>query len=575
MSTQVPRYAHGAPLPTILEEGEIGASATFDSLSQPGLDGYPDACLAISGEAHPALVGRPETMITKFPAELLLKIFLDTLDRHRKGPRSTTKAGAINLLHLSHTSSRFRKLVINDPSLWAMVPFLNGVHPDFLLAILSRSQPLTFELAFREDETLLGEDRAWDQIVLNFRRVSRLHVEISEAHEGAKTKSLLYLDSPSLTHCTVYCMGAHAKQLNHSTPHILPFRNSAPLLRGIDLINCYLPIGRYLPSLSSFIICNAADSDVAPSIPISDLLQWGQSFASLTKLTLSNCIQPFVDLEAMYHLGPIPLPSLDFFFLEASPECCRQLGRIIRLRSTCSRSITVITSPDYYSNLADAATFAESVLSFIPTDLVYMECVLGMGDGYLTVRLVKTEGRRLAMSIRFNTDNLNVSLSIPSHHLLALHPITEKDLFLYQICHFLTTSLQPILPSISGAHLWFDHDSVAPHVFRNLLKAMQNVEVVTTRSSRTWANPLLLGLLSQDNVPGLKKIRVPFDEMLGPTTVQRLNGFLCSRGEVKEVAFSFQAEDTSLCPTVLEMWRKVDEIIKNLPDSVLFYCVSS
>ncbi|KAF6745568.1 hypothetical protein DFP72DRAFT_856348 [Ephemerocybe angulata] len=470
--------------------------------------------------------------ILAFPPELLAKIVANTLDPPALvDPIFNPSGNAMELLNISHVSSFFRQVTVGEPALWAMAPYLNAVHQDFLETILERSQPYTFNLSFMEDGSLTEDDQIWRLALSHFHRVSRLHIEAMVVSEGDLLVSLFSKSAPSLTECIIQFFGNRTVALCDLSSH--PFNDDAPNLRKLDLTNCSVRVRHYpaFAALRDVTVVHLVDEvqhDDRTLLPIDDFIQCRNKLNSLQSLTLHSCIQD-PDPESSTRLSSqdsIYLPSLKHFVLKSTIDGCHGLGKILRLPETCSRSITV-TFPLHWEpeQLGDAVRAAEAVASFIPS-LEYTVCAGGIRGSVPSMRLFIAGQRYPTVTIRFG-------ISAPDAH-------PDMDLFLLQVGRGLASTLATPLSTIKFLHMHLDgvKTSLVGYLLRPLIKIMKNLEEFVAQGPDVWANGTIVWILDYSIAPNLKKLRVPLDDMMHSAAALRGTAqFLLVRPEIREVTF--------------------------------------
>lgn len=489
------------------------------------------------------------------PTELLSKIFhhmldpFDAVEKHIYPERN-----ALELLRVSHVSSYFREVAVNDPSLWAKAPYVNDVHEDFLPVILRRSEPCAIELSFGDYKGLSEDAQTKEQLVQHFSRVSKLQVQIGVPYENSTLKSLFSLPAPSLTDCTLLFLVHSNTSLDSFDRDVLrPFNERAPLLQHLHLINCTIPPEYYdtFPKLSSLsmmqYIGDGLLEDHIPFMPIDDIFKLGKGLSSLHTLTLIKCVQRGgVEFDLDVSQGPVYLPSLRHFHLETSVEGCQQLAKVLKVPATCARELTIIFPGHYRFGLEAANAAAEAVSLFISLNVRYRECSITVVRTAPSLRLVAICGS--ISTLRFEVSELNVDLPDPAQHLgggarpsflrTATGILTPKDIFLHQVWLTLSTSLRRPLSTVLVLNLWVGDGSPAPCLLVELLKSMRCLKELACRTSNLWAHPYIHILLEHDTTPALTKVKIPLDDdVVRPEVLLALNQFLRSRREVREVTF--------------------------------------
>ncbi|KAF5342116.1 hypothetical protein D9611_001701 [Ephemerocybe angulata] len=512
---------------------------------------------------------------SSLPAEILGKIFHDMLDSFDSAEKHLYSAdNAQALLKISRVSSYFREVVISDPSLWAKAPYINGIHEDFLPIILSRSEHCTLELSFMEDESLAKNPQLRSQITSHFKRVSRLQVELAVAYEGSVLQSLLSTSAQSLIECTILLLGDRNVPLEFFNGRVLgPFDNHAPILRSLNLVNCYLPPMHYssFPSLSDISIQYIGDQllqDALPFMPAGDLFRWPAGFKYLRTLTLFNCIErpAFVALGASQ--VPVALPSLRCFILETSTEGCQHFAHALQLPTSCSRSITIIF-PQERQGLEDAYSAAHAASLFIPLDVRYKQCSVGTPSDPPYFRLIAD---RMVATLRFKLSQVHLDeLPEPVHLLIRMlcfpqtSSLTAKHIFLYQIWTAITSALTKPLSTIPILNLWFGKDSLAPCLLLELIQAMSRMEEVVFRTNDLLAHPSIQACLDRDNAPTLNKLEIPLDNESENLKVKAtLTEFLHHRREVKGV--TFRVRDSTLAGLGYAAPDAIRNMIRNISE---------
>ncbi|KAF6755584.1 hypothetical protein DFP72DRAFT_1067390 [Ephemerocybe angulata] len=473
--------------------------------------------------------GARPTILT-LPPELLSKIIANTLS-----PPSSESGNAVELLNISHVSSYFRDITVNEASLWAIVPYLNAVHHDFLETILERSQPYAINLSFTDDASLVEESQVWRQAVSNFHRVSRLHVEVIEASEGGILGSLFSISAPALKECIIHFFGNRIVPLDDLFPP--SFNNNAPNLRKLDLTNCSIRPERYpgFPNLRDLTVMHLGTrhNDLA-LLPADGFFLCRDSLHSLQSLTLYSCIRVSDSESAAGHSfqGPLHLPSLQHFTLKTTIEGCSTLGKILRLPTACFRVITMTISPHWVpEQLDDAVIAAEAAASFIPAELEYTTCAGGMWGLAPSLYLFTAGQPTASVTIRFGIPTPNTP--------------PDLDLFLLQVGRVLALNREAPLSTILFLHMCLPgtrpsivSTSLLPYLLRPLIKPMKNLVDFASQGSDVWANGTIDWVLDQSHSPNLKNLMVPLDDIVqGPGALEGIVRFLTVRPEISKVTF--------------------------------------
>ncbi|MBW4953910.1 hypothetical protein, partial [Klebsiella pneumoniae] len=95
-------------------------------------------------------------------------------------------------------------------------------------------------------------------------RLGYLSIEVAEGFEGSYAKAFLSAYFPALQHCTIQFRGCRNVLLNPNGDAL--FGGGAPLLRTLDLTNCYIsPTSNKCSSVSSLAIRCFFPLDLAPT----------------------------------------------------------------------------------------------------------------------------------------------------------------------------------------------------------------------------------------------------------------------------------------------------------------------
>lgn len=492
--------------------------------------------------------------ISVLPCELLSKIFSRVVDQARTTPgHPPFSACATDLLAISHVCSLFRAVANDDPSLWAMVPFINGVSCQFLRLILTRSQELPLTLSVMEDETWPQSGQVWGQLLCDYKRVTSLRIEVAEDYDGIKAMLFLTLPVPRLEHCTIKFHGQRSIALDRFANPVLPFNGHVPSLRALDLINCTIPPKFFnFPGLTTISMCTVRYQSDFQSTLISpcEFLHWRGHFKFLRALTLSNSIRAATSTEydnVLLH-SPIDLPVLEHVLIDDSLEVCRQMAGLLHFPSSCTRTIVIGFPRSQQFTIDDASRAAEVASAFIPPNVRYIECDLKMGSGRTSLHFGR--GEIQADIVTFDVSELKFSapgllgllievLSIPA---MAVHNVGPSDAFLCWLWEALASQLRGVLDGLTKLHLSFGEYSTAPHILRDFLGAMNNIQTLETDRMDVWNNPCFLVSSNKPTFPRLRNLTLPLDGETTPSTVGRVSKFLADRTEIERVTFQANSE---------------------------------
>ncbi|KAF6751276.1 hypothetical protein DFP72DRAFT_495660 [Ephemerocybe angulata] len=512
--------------------------------------------------------------------EILSKVFYETLQPfdsvdHRVNPANN----ALQLLDLTHVSSYFRQVAVSDGSLWAEVLYLNGVHADFFVAILERSRGYFISLCFMEDSSLLFDPCVWTRLLLNFNKVRRLQIGVGDSSGGATLKFILSFEAPFLEDLTIQWCGDRNACLDYFEGRILrqPFMNGAPRLRKLHLINCFFPSKHYsafpnLANLSVMYIGDDDNHDHPPLISILDLSEGLGRFNSLTTLTLSTgCIDPG-DFESDIQQAPVHFPRLLRFNFMTTTAACRQLASILRLPAGCSRNIHLSFPPPPHPGVGvlDATSAAEAAALFVPSDVEFKRCVVGMADDdepFLRLIALGPSTPRIAVEMSFKLSDVAIHSLHPQNQLPTIHyfpgistrTFTVTDIFLHQLCTTLSIILRKRLSVVSTLYVWFGCESPAVFIAVSLLRSMTNIHEIVSHASDLWANPSIQEFLSWDNAPSLRTLIIPIDETVQSARVLAgISAILRSRSDIGGVIFRVRSA------TIAEMGYAAPDELRSL-----------
>ncbi|KAF6745576.1 hypothetical protein DFP72DRAFT_1077354 [Ephemerocybe angulata] len=530
----------------------------------------PDA--AVAQKAHSATTDiKAPRNICDMPIEILSKVFLDTLDPlDAVDPVFNPSSNAVTLLNISHASSFLREAVIGDSSLWAVVPYLNGIHTDFLKAILERSQQTAINLTLLDDGRVWEADENWNEARWHFDRISKLHIEVDPISEGFILHTFLSRPAPSLTECRIHFVGFRNvplnKLLNSRDPRL--FDDDAPHLHTLKLTNCWIRPKHYssLPSLRQVAVQSQYNSDRAyreghSFMALEDLLgghSLANSFIYLQDLALINCIQHSDRPEGPTFQQPIHLPSLERFTLETTIGDCHQLATNFRLPKTCSRIITSTSHRHRQLKLEDASAAGVALSLFVPSDAPNTHCAVGTSD--------------LTPFLRFTNSYSTVTLRLrlPGRK----DPHFDAHMFLVEVGMALAPALGTRVSTISTVHLQFEKLSPSSGLLLPLLRLM-DVKEITSQSSELWADPCIQALARHENVPSLRKLQMPLeDSICEAEDLAGVSRFLRSREDVQEIVFQV---DLSRLGDMEhdEMDSVIRDLTRNFPSTVDLKWVAS
>lgn len=500
-----PRYRHGQLLSRIPENEE----ATFGD------------------NGHSATINFAPPTISNMPSEVLTEILFNALELDKPFPPINRGRNAFTALRLSHVSPHFRHTAINDAFLWAEVLFFNGVHPDFLGAMLERSQGAQIRVFFLFDKALALDNAIGAHIRRESHRITSLHAQMSIPPSGSWLEKLLSLPASSLENLTLHFVDTHSPTLDFLTATHRLFRAQAPALRDINLINCFIPPEHFLPMPLSRVrvhfdrplqVSRRTQTGLSP-----DSLSWGVSPRFLSRLTLVNCIQasPFPGILAFH--GPLFLPFLRKFVLVGSLKVCEQLLLSLRLPRNCSRSITALRFTGRNVEASPGpAEFSAVLCRYIPRDILFTHCGVELGQSSHTLRLIKSGPRRMTVTLVLDDEMpchfpAPKSLRIlPKVALALLSRCREQlsDTFFSLYWDSLSTSSKAPLSTVTTLHLSSASStgSHVPRLLQPLGKVLINVQdIVLGCTDEIWTDPSLETILVTTKLCNVRRLVVDLD----------------------------------------------------------------
>lgn len=489
--------------------------------AQPTAPPQPAAPAQPATPAQPAAPAPTQTPpVLDFPIEVLSEIFLQSICLQRRTLEHDINTNAVTLLRLSHVCERFRHVALNDPSLWARVPYLNGVGEEFLQLMLSRSYPLRFSLSCIEDVTLPDSQAIWDMIENDFWRVSRLRVRVAKDFPGNLVEYFLGLWAPCLEHCYIDFQGDRHVALDSLIPP--QFFESPPPLRDLHLVNCYISPD-HSSNLSPFnrlrdvrIKHRGQDHGESPFLlSASDLSDWKPHFSSLHTLYLVNCVQISHIPSAMNRLE---LRSLKRFVLEGPTDVCLEMALVLRLPHRCSRLITVMFPLG--GDAPHPARDASVALQFVPSTHRFSHCLIDLENPYLRpgLRLSGPDNNPVTVLIRFNLYQIKQRSNNTLHYLSRFPSflatgLYQPEQFLRRLWEHLADLSTLHLHRVTTVALSLEHRSLDPSFLVGMLKNMQSLRtvVISGQAPGVWSKPWIRRLLHPSYLPHLTELCVPFD----------------------------------------------------------------
>ncbi|KAF6745583.1 hypothetical protein DFP72DRAFT_1077361 [Ephemerocybe angulata] len=491
--------------------------------------------------------GEFETVST-IPAEILSRIFQHVVDQPRAAHSLVPfNAGALDLLSISQVSSLFRQVAVSNPTLWALVPYLNGVGIEFLSLMLERSKNLPISLSFSEGFYLPNSGPIWQRILREYNRIASLWIVVEEKQSGFKAKLLLTVPAPGLKHCAIEFRGSRSVPFDFFVEHrIPPFNGCAPQLQSLAFINCHMAPHLYqFPRLQNISLCSSNHVDLSQSsfyrISMDDCLQWRNQAISLRVLTLCNSVSESTDWKALLLLPPLDLPLLEQLTVIGTAEVCRQLASLLRLQSQCSRKATIVYSGQQRSTTRDAVLGAEAAAMFIPTGVRYTECSLSVDGRQPRLSLAKEDG---VDTVSFDIRELNFHLTgfigriitTPIISFMGFNPPNPCDVFMCWLWESLGLRLNSTLSFLERLHLSFDTAPFSPHVLSGVIGSMTNVTTINASHADAWESSWFLSA-GHDSFPRLRCLGIPLDEETTAPVLRGLARFLLHREELESVVF--------------------------------------
>lgn len=390
--------------------------------------------------------------------------------------------------------SSFRHIILNDPPLWAELPFVNGVHEDFLRAILERSQPQPLELSFVEDETLSNNEAVWSQVCQDFYRVSSLYAQVAPTHTGARTQHLLILPAVTLQQCTVEFLGSRSVHLDFLADRV--FSRQAPVLSSSTLVGCTLPLPQCpLKALSIFSARDHALDDRLQkqgSLATFCLSSWGFARQTLEHLFLGKGLESRTtpSSRSLPRLGPIALPLLKAIVVEGSIEVCEWIAASLLLPPTCSRNVTSLL-PDRLELGTESAKLCSTVLSrYVPSDMDFNGCIVKISERQALLRLIKVGRCRVVVTLVLDFSRLLVTPGLLCVLPKTFAALKTSDPAPHTLAHFhrhywdgLASTLHRTFATPTTLHLALDPRSPALNGVYSALRVMENITNLATTAS--------------------------------------------------------------------------------------------
>lgn len=491
-------------------------------------------------------------LFSDMPFEVMSEIFMHFLLGCASIDDKPSKAR--KLLRLSHICAYFRHVILNDPSLWADLPYLNGVHEDFLEAIMVRSYPSLFSLSCTEDDTLTDRTKVWQTMDEHAWRISGLRICVSEGFDGDLVEYFLGIPAPHLKECSIDFRGDRNVNLDALIPpHLF---NHPPPLQTLRLINCHIsPNALPLAGLRDVrLVSREGATDRSECrLPASQLATRRLQFDSLHTLHLINSIQ---SAETLVSADCLDLRSLQRFVLEASTDVCVQMRLLCLLPRRCSRTITFTFPPD--EDDQDPARVAKVAVLFVPEVYQFSDCSIGLEDPSQRpcVTLTWPGAHPTAVTLRFNLFQLegrNMGRGL-TQYIAGLNPLLAicagrypPERFLRRLWSQLIESLGPHLAHVTTLALSLDSKSNAPLHLVQTIQAMPNLRVVLTDGPTpgTWLNQWTRQILRPVNAPRLEGLVVPFDVDAQGEVVGAIRQLLLSWEASLEVTFRVPAHYAS------------------------------
>ncbi|KAJ2911829.1 hypothetical protein MD484_g8585, partial [Candolleomyces efflorescens] len=534
--------------------------------------------------------------VLSLPSEILSDIFFWAICDYSPHVPHSSRTQALNLLSITHTSSTFRQVALNNPLLWSFVPFMNGVHQDFFEAMLNRASTIPFHLHVVENVDLIGHPNhhVWNLVVKKRCNIGALSIHVFQGLPGTIAKWLLSLRAPELRECITIFHDAQpiALDLQGFNSGRL-FGDYAPYLERLELVNCHLPVDHArFPKLSTVSIRNTTTINPAQQhtlMRLEDLHLWQPSFYLLENLILFTV---FDTPHALLDCRKLDLPVLRSLMIVANTAVCYHLATILLYPATCDCCVTIQLPRGRKATRLDAEAAAAAAALFVTREDKYARCWVVMQPRWHAIRFMK--GTQLII-LKFDFSSLEVTPGPP----LALHlmssniplprstPYLSHDFFLGKIWGKLADILGDagILAGVTRLNLDFSPMEIyGPVTAYPLLHGMHNVRCIgTVESPHAWVNPLLPWSLVRGNAfPLLHTLVVRVAEEK-PDKVARVNlsTFLYNRQLTYplakilfSVAPSFARELGYAFPDAIRIC--IHDIAYDFPNSVkLDYVVSS
>ncbi|KAJ2912710.1 hypothetical protein MD484_g7707, partial [Candolleomyces efflorescens] len=497
-----------------------------------------------------------------FPTELIRAILTNVVECNTDLLIPSRRAQAQDLLSITHVNSRLRLVALKDATLWSQVVYLNGIHEEFLQAILHRSASLPLALAFIEDDTL-PYGPGLQSIVAQLPRLQYLHIDIPEQFEGGLAKLIISMAAPLLRHCVIRFHGDRNVCMNQG---VRLFNGNAPVLESLDLLNCHL-----IPNHPSFDLVvfsirylgpDPVETDAHPSpfMSIRDFVEWQGHFRLTTGMILSNCIVPVESVVAV-SLAEVQLPVLKSLLIGASPVVCEQLARILRYPDNCNVSLNILLPQGRPIFPDDVQGSVLAACLFVLPGEIFKRCWLVVRHESSSIRLLSKTGRFLALRFDFafiepgvpgvfkpvalcmQATNYVLS-SIPGNFTLS-----AIGILFHALWSTLATRLAPTIAGVACLHLAFHHRETFLMVgLSTFLSTMPLVQIAIFETPGVWGDLKFLCIVFRNVFPELRTIGIRLRKDLITDAKFGLATFLkyrqCRGVSIKTVQFSLAASLT-------------------------------
>ncbi|RXW14917.1 hypothetical protein EST38_g10941 [Candolleomyces aberdarensis] len=484
------------------------------------------------------------TTINHLPPEVLSAIFSIVLS---DSSPNRTRARAIDFLSFLHINHFLRQVAKNDPSLWSSIGFLNGVHPDFLDAILRESQSVPLSLAFTEDPGLSNDNTLWNRVTSEFQRVRTLHVTVSSDSEGDRLRGLLSTPMPCLEECTITFQGNRNKRLEFGAAFV------TPRLRSLQLSNCFVPLELYRPhglnkvTHHSMSFHGSLTGISFPSTRYSMIVNY-ELRRTLRSLVIDMALAPTPadDFERMRLRTPLELPLLESLVLKGSLSVCEHLGHCIAIPDKCTREVTICFTEHPAMTLGQADVAARVAWGFLP-DVQYHHSWISCNGELSSIHLVSMD-KTVDAKISFDFRNLTVRIPggllatfvdalgrLPSFALC--HIITPEEFFCCVMWKALAFNCRLLLASPEQLHISFSLNSFTPHLVEPVFARMVNVQTVTICSPQNLSNIFLTNAIRSKVFPKLTALGISLKEELSPTALLDISNLTWWRKDIVRIRF--------------------------------------